>query len=150
MILDWGGRLARLAEQALRRAVTRSELAQLRTATTLESIRPDGADLPAFTFTDARLTDIAYLARLAELQRSSGDRRQSPGALPTIAAAFEDLAHRSPMGSARRLELLAEAASMWSVAGYQANSVVVANSLTTELAATDDQSAPTRLVARQS
>jgi hypothetical protein len=50
-----------------------------------------------------------------------------------IAAAFEDLAGWTEHTSAHRVELLAEAASMWSVAGYEANSDVLAEALLREI-----------------
>ncbi len=135
MLPDWDGRLARLAQSVFGRTTARREFTQLRTATTLEAIRPATAELPRFTFRDASLADRAYLLRLAELGRPLRERRHDPGALPQVAAAFEDLARRAQPGTHRRLELLAEAASMWSVAGYQANSVVLAEALVREVEA---------------
>ena len=145
MLLEWEGRLARLAAGAMERTRTRNELSQLRTAATLDAIRPEGLPLPSFTFIDAVVSDTIYLARLAEVQRSARERRRNPGALATIAAAFEDLAHRTAAGSAQRRDLLAQAASMWSVAGFQANCAVLAEELTKEIEAVGDNSVPTRL-----
>ncbi len=144
MHLDWNGGLTLAARRVLARSRTQRELQQLRAAATLKAIRPAAAALPDFSFTDAGLSDTAYIIRMAELQRPPRERRRQPGALPTIAAAFEDLAGRAPAGSPRRLELLAEAASMWSVAGYQANSVVVANQLVREIEGLPDRTVPVR------
>src|SRR5581483_7969806 len=124
---------------------THSEVRQLRTAATLDAIRPEGVPLPSFTFTDASVSDAVYLARLAEVRRPARERRRNPGSLATIAAAFEDLAHRTTPGSAQRRELLAQAASMWSVAGFQANCTVLAEELVREIEAYGDDTTPTRL-----
>jgi hypothetical protein len=146
MRLDWNGSLTEAARRVLARSRTQREFRQLRAAATLEAICPAPAALPDFSFTDASLSDTAYLIRMAELQRPPRECRRQPGALPTIAAAFEDLASRAAEGSPRRLELLAEAASMWSVAGYQANSVLVANRLVKDIEALPERTIPERTI----
>ncbi|MGH2770514.1 MAG: DEAD/DEAH box helicase [Actinomycetota bacterium] len=116
---------------AARRALNRevNTLAQLRSATTLERIRPTGGQLPRFTYNTQHLTEIAYLVRLAEIERSQRQRRLDPGALPDVARAFEDLARRADVPADEHPGLLAQAAAMWSLAGYQANASVLARQL---------------------
>lgn len=85
MSRDWDGRVARLARSVFERTTASREFTQLRTATTLEAIRPAMAVMPRFTFRDAALADRAYLLRLAELERPLRERRRDPGVLPLVA-----------------------------------------------------------------
>uniref|UniRef100_UPI0022B93E3B hypothetical protein n=1 Tax=Streptomyces sp. RPT161 TaxID=3015993 RepID=UPI0022B93E3B len=66
------------------------------------------------------------LARLGQLSRTPRERRADPVPLRQIAEAYADLAERHDVASPRRIELLAISAAMWSLAGYQANSVTLA------------------------
>jgi len=115
-----------------------SGLRQLRSAVTLERISPAADRLPRFTFSDDELTNVAYLVRLVELERTLRDRRRDPGRLPEVAAAFEDLARRLAPDAPRRGMLLVQAAAMWGLAGYQANAVVLARQFEAETSFDDD------------
>lgn len=95
--------------------------AQLRSATLLDQIRHSDARVPEFTFEEVDVARANDLVRLAELTRPLRDRRKDPGELPAIAQTYADLAASPNIGQARRAELLAMAASTWSLAGYQAN-----------------------------
>ncbi len=141
---DWGGRLSNAAVSAMASDVHQNNFLQLRAAATLDAVRPEGGRLPAFTFDDFQIASLAYLVRLSELERTSRKRRQDPRFLPTVAAAFEDLAHREVSDTARRAELLGEAATMWSIAGYQANAAVIAREMDALVAGQD--SVPARIV----
>jgi hypothetical protein len=72
----------------------------------------------------ARIND---LVRLGELTRSPRERREDPGELPAVAQTYADLADSMAVGDPRRAELLALAASSWSLAGYQANAAALAD-----------------------
>lgn len=137
-------RLERLVESVIGRPGTISELSQLRAAALLDTVRPSDGTLPRFTFSNERLAQTAYLLRTAELERSAGDRRRDPGRLPRVAAAFEDLARRAPDRSPRQVELFTQAATLWSLAGFEANAVVLARH-TSRLIGGDD--APSLLAA---
>ncbi len=132
-VTDWGGKLATLGQNALQADPMRRWRAQLRSAVLLGQIRHESARLPRFDFDEAEVARALHLARLAELTRSPRERRRDPGQLTELAETYGDLAARAAPGSGQRLLLLAQAASMWSLAGYQANSVVVANTLNAEL-----------------
>lgn len=131
MIGDWDGRVQRLGREAFTARV--NDRAQLRSATLLRVIRDDDTPLPSFTFDARELAGAAQLARIGELNRSARERRRDPDALRAIAEVFEDLAAGLEPGSPQRLPWLTTAAATWSLAGYQANSVVLASSLIGEL-----------------
>jgi hypothetical protein len=132
-IADWGGQLAALGRDALQADTMQRWRAQLRSAVLLGQIRHESVREPRFDFDEAEVGRALHLARLGELTRSARDRRRDPGQLAEIAETYGDLAVRAAAGSGQRLLLLAQAASMWSLAGYQANSVVLAKALTAEL-----------------
>lgn len=117
--------IAELAARAFdgARATWRS---QLTSATVLDQIRHPDEPVPAFTFDELRVLSANDLERMAELERSPRERRADPGRLPAVAQTYTDLADRVPREDPRRAALLALAASTWSVAGYQANSVALA------------------------
>jgi replicative superfamily II helicase len=73
------------------------------------------------------------LIRRSELTRSARERRRNPGQLPQVAQTYSDLAMRAPAGSPARTERLALAATTWSLAGYQANSVAQAKQYLADL-----------------
>ncbi|WP_431929913.1 DEAD/DEAH box helicase [Nonomuraea jabiensis] len=126
MMRDYDGRLSHLAAQAFTDEARRTWLRQLRSATLLERVRHPDDLRPAFTFDPGHVAQAADLVRLAELTRSGRDRRRDPGQLPAIAQAYTDLAEARSPGTPRRIELLALAASTWSLAGYQANAAKLA------------------------
>ncbi|MEU9836282.1 DEAD/DEAH box helicase [Streptosporangium sp. NPDC048047] len=130
---DYDGRLARLAADAFSTDERRTWLRQLRSATLLERVRRPDTPRPAFTFDPVHLASAADLVRLAELTRTGRERRRDPGQLPTIAQAYTDLADAHPGATARRIELLAVAASTWSLAGYQANAAKLAGDYLAEI-----------------
>ncbi|WP_030911642.1 DEAD/DEAH box helicase [Streptosporangium amethystogenes] len=130
---DYDGRLARLAARAFDTDQRRTWLRQLRSATLLEQVRHPDTPRPAFTFDPVHVAQAADLVRLAELTRTGRERRRDPGQLPTIAQAYTDLAAAHPGGTPRRLELLAVAASTWSLAGYQANAAKLASDYLAEI-----------------
>jgi hypothetical protein len=103
-----------------------SRRAQLRSAVLLNQIRQPDEPVPDFQFDPIALARANDLARLSELTRSARERRVDPGQLPLIAQTYEDLAAIAGTSAARRAELLAVAASTWSLAGYQANSASLA------------------------
>ena len=124
---DFGGRLRRLAAEALTAGGRATWLRQLHSATLLEGIRHPDTPGPEFTFDPVHVAQAADLIRLAELTRSPRERRADPGQLPAIAQTYADLADRLPAGAPRRVELLAMAASTWSLGGYQANAAKLAS-----------------------
>lgn len=107
--------------------------AQLRSATLLDQIRDPDQPVPAFTFNPADVSRATDLVRLAELERSGRARRESPGELPVVAQTYADLAARLTPGDPRRIELLALAASTWSLGGYQANASALATDYLAEI-----------------
>jgi hypothetical protein len=131
VIGDWDGRVQRLGREVFTARV--NDRAQLRSATLLRVIRDDDTPLPSFTFDARELAGVAQLARIGELNRSARDRRRDPDTLRAIAEVFEDLAAGLGPGSPQRVPWLTTAAATWSLAGYQANSVVLASTLTSEL-----------------
>lgn len=131
MIGDWDGRVQRLGREAF--AARINDRAQLRSATLLRVIRDDDTPMPSFTFDARELAGAAQLARIGELNRSARERRRDPEVLRAIAEVFEDLAAGLEPGSQHRIPWLTTAAATWSLAGYQANSVVLANTLIGEL-----------------
>lgn len=60
------------------------------------------------------------------------ERRTDPGPLPDIAQAYADLAARASTPETRT-ELLAISATMWSLAGYQANATAIARTFQQEV-----------------
>ncbi|MFI6883826.1 DEAD/DEAH box helicase [Streptosporangium canum] len=130
---DYDGRLARLAAGAFGTDQRRTWLRQLRSATLLERVRHPDTPRPAFTFDPVHVAQAADLIRIAELTRTGRERRRDPGQLPTIAQAYTDLADAQPGGTPRRVELLAVAASTWSLAGYQANAAKLAGDYLAEI-----------------
>ena len=136
MIGDWDGRVQRLGREAF--AARTNDRAQLRSATLLRVIRDDDTPMPGFTFDARELAGAAQLARIGELNRSARERRRDPDLLRAVAEVFEDLAAGLEPGSPQRIPWLTTAAATWSLAGYQANSVVLANTLIGELDAVRD------------
>lgn len=136
MIGDWDGRVRRLGREAF--TARTNDRAQLRSATLLRVIRDDDTPMPSFMFDARELAGAAQLARIGELTRSARERRRDPDALRAIAEVFEDLAAGLEPGSPQRIPWLTTAAATWSLAGYQANSVVLANTLIGELDAVRD------------
>jgi hypothetical protein len=115
-----------LGRRAFARAGRATWRAQLRSATLLGQIRHPDARVPDFTFRPLDVARINDLVRIAELTRSPRERREDPGDLPSVAQTYADLAASMELGNSRRVELLALAASSWSLAGYQANASAVA------------------------
>jgi superfamily II DNA/RNA helicase len=136
VIGDWDGRVQRLGREAF--AARTNDRAQLRSATLLRVIRDDDTPMPSFTFDARELAGAAQLARIGELNRSARERRRDPDVLRAIAEVFEDLAAGLEPGSPQRIPWLTTAAATWSLAGYQANSVVLASTLIGELDAVRD------------
>ncbi len=130
---DYSGRIRRAGAAAFASAGRSTWRRQLRSATLLEQVRRPGEPEPDYTFDEHELRCANDLARLGELTRTARDRRREPGQLPQIAQTYADLAERCPPGSAERIELLALAASTWSLAGYQANAAALAESYLREI-----------------
>lgn len=122
-----------LGRRAFARAGRGTWRAQLRSATLLGQIRHSDARVPDFTFRILDVARINDLLRLGELTRSPRERREDPGELPDVAQTYADLADSMTVGSPRRAELLALAASCWSLAGYQANSAALAGQYLAEI-----------------
>ncbi|WP_031008971.1 DEAD/DEAH box helicase [Streptomyces sp. NRRL F-5727] len=103
---------------------------QLRSHVLSEQISTEGtAD---YTYDPAALRRGLSLARLGQLARTPRERRTKPGPLPDIAQAYADLAARADEPEAR-IELLAISATMWSLAGFQANATAVARTFQQEV-----------------
>lgn len=130
---DYGGRVRRLGERAFQSGRRSTWLRQLRSAVLLDQIRHPDTSTPSFTFDTLEVARVNDLVRLGELTRSPRERRADPGQLPTVAQTYADLAQRLPRGSPRRAELLALAASTWSLAGYQANAAALADDYLAEI-----------------
>jgi hypothetical protein len=122
-----------LGRRAFARAGRGTWRRQLRSATLLGQIRHSDARVPEFTFRSLDIARLNDLVRLAELTRSPRERRQDPGELPAVAQTYADLAESMTVGNPRRAELLALAASSWSLAGYQANSAALADQYLAEI-----------------
>ncbi|MFG2563236.1 DEAD/DEAH box helicase [Streptomyces sp. NPDC048496] len=123
---DYNGKVRRLGEDALADGEAAPLLrAQLRSHVLGDQISTEGP-AAVYTYSSAGLRRGLTLARLGQLTRTPRERRADPGPLPEIAEAYADLAERHEPGDPRRTELLAIAASMWSLAGYQANSHALA------------------------
>lgn len=130
---DYNGQLRQIGVEALARGDARGQLrAQLRSSVLRDQISAAGQAV-AYTYDAAALRRGLTLARLGELTRTPRERRADPGALKEIAETYADLAEQLEAGDPQRVELLAIAATMWSLAGYQANSVTVAWAFLTEV-----------------
>ncbi|MEU3322054.1 DEAD/DEAH box helicase [Streptomyces sp. NPDC006785] len=128
---DYGGVVASSGRDALTSGEAAPRLrAQLRAHVLGEQISSEGT--AAFTYDLAGLRRGLTLARLGQLARSPRERRADPEPLTAIAEAYADLAGRYPEAEPARIELLAIAATMWSLAGYQANATTLANSFQRE------------------
>lgn len=130
---DYGGQVRQLADQAFRSGGRNTWRRQLRSATLLGQIRHPDTQIPSFTFDALEIARVNDLVRLGELTRSPRERRADPGQLPAVAQTYADLADRFPHGAPRRAELLALAASTWSLAGYQANAAALADDYLSEI-----------------
>jgi replicative superfamily II helicase len=129
---DYGGRLRAMAGDAFAGGRIRWRR-QLRSATLLGQLRHADDPVPQYTIEESRLMRANALIRRSELTRTARERRQDPGQLPQAAQTYSDLAMRAPAGSTERAERLALAATTWSLAGYQANSVAQAQQYLAEL-----------------
>ncbi|MFD4588933.1 DEAD/DEAH box helicase [Streptomyces sp. NPDC058434] len=124
---DYNGTVRRLGTEAFATGEARRNVrAQLRSHVLGEQISSEGAPA-AYSYDLDGLQRGLTLARMGQLTRSPRERRADPGPLTAIAEAYADLAERYPAGDPRRIELLAIAATMWSLAGYQANSATLAS-----------------------
>lgn len=120
---DWSGRLSAAGDAVANDERVRNDINQLRAASLLGRIQQSDARLPAFDFDRDELSRVAYLLRADQVRRTARERRAEPGRLRLSAEIFEDLARDEADGD-RRLMLSAQAATMWSLAGYQANAAV--------------------------
>lgn len=128
---DYYGALSRRGDEALASGEAAPLLrAQLRAHVLGDQIRSEGT--ANFTYDPVSLRRGLTLARLGQLTRTPRERRADPGPLTEIAEGYADLADRYPQGKPTRIELLAIAASMWSLAGYQANATALARSFQEE------------------
>jgi hypothetical protein len=134
---DYGGRVRRAGAAAFTTPGRSTWRRQLRSATLLDQVRRPGEPEPDYTFDALKLRCANDLARLGELTRSARERRSDPGQLPQIAQTYADLAVRCPPGTGERAELLALAASTWSLAGYQANAAALADTYLREIRAAE-------------
>jgi hypothetical protein len=131
-VKDYNGTIRRLAEEALTEGGAAPSLrAQLRSHVLGDQISLEGAPV-AYTYDLDGMRNGLTLARLGQLTRTPRERRADPGPLTEIAEAYADLADRYEAAQPRRAELLAIAASMWSLAGYQANAAALARDFTRE------------------
>ncbi|WP_328486094.1 DEAD/DEAH box helicase [Streptomyces zaomyceticus] len=128
---DDDGTVRRLGEEALSTGEASPVLRkQLRSHVLAEQISTEGtAD---YTYDPAALRRGLSIARLGQLARTPRERRAEPGPLPDIAQAYADLAARADEPETR-IELLAISATMWSLAGYQANATAVARTFQQEV-----------------
>ena len=129
---DVEGTLRRLGEDALQTGdAAPLLLAQLRSDILSEEITTEGAPA-AYTYDPSAVRRGLTAARLGQLTRSPRERRADPGPLTAIAEGYADLAARLPRADPERVELLAISASMWSLAGYQANAATLAKTFQRE------------------
>ncbi|MFE7854092.1 hypothetical protein [Streptomyces sp. NPDC057403] len=129
---DYNGILHRLGEEVLTDGDAAPGLrAQLRSHVLGDQISLEGAPV-AYTYDLDGMRNGLTLARLGQLTRTPRERRADPGLLTEIAEAYADLADRYEAAHSRRVELLAIAATMWSLAGYQANAATLAVAFTRE------------------
>ncbi|MFF3381322.1 DEAD/DEAH box helicase [Streptomyces sp. NPDC002680] len=130
---DYNGTAYRLGREALTAGEAAPILrAQLRSHVLAEQISIDGATA-AYTYDVRELRRGLALARMGQLTRTPRERRADPGPLRAIAQAYADLAERYETADPQRVELLAIAATTWSLAGYQANSAALAASFRSEV-----------------
>ncbi|MFJ8785820.1 DEAD/DEAH box helicase [Streptomyces sp. NPDC102476] len=121
---DDDGTMRRLGDQALATGEASAPLrGQLRSHVLAEQISTEGT--AAYTYDADALRRGLSLARLGQLARTPRERRTDPGPLPDIAQAYADLAAQANEPETR-IELLAISATMWSLAGYQANATAIA------------------------
>ncbi|WP_432163945.1 DEAD/DEAH box helicase [Streptomyces tendae] len=129
---DYNGTIHRLGEEVLTDGEAAAGLrAQLRSHVLGNQISVEGAPV-AYTYDFDGMRRGLALARLGQLTRAPRERRADPGPLTQIAEAYADLADRYDVGHPRRVELLAIASTMWSLAGYQANASTLATAFTGE------------------
>ncbi|MEW2491514.1 hypothetical protein, partial [Streptomyces sp. NPDC048411] len=129
---DYNGTLHRLGEEALTDGEAAPILrAQLRSHVLGDQISLEGAPV-AYTYNLDGMRNGLTLARLGQLTRTPRERRADPGPLTEIAEAYADLADRYEAAHPRRVELLAISATLWSLAGYQANASTLAAAFTRE------------------
>jgi superfamily II DNA/RNA helicase len=130
-VRDDDGTVRRLGEEALATGEASPVLRkQLRSHVLAEQISAEGS--ADYTYDPAALRRGLSLARLGQLARTPRERRADPGPLPDIAQAYADLAARANTPEAR-IELLAISATMWSLAGYQANATAIAHTFQQEV-----------------
>ncbi|MFJ2629952.1 DEAD/DEAH box helicase [Streptomyces sp. NPDC087532] len=123
---DYNGTVHRLGDDALADGEAASGLrAQLRSHVLGNQISTEGATA-AYTYDLDGMRRGLMLARMGQLTRTPRERRADPRPLTEIAEAYADLAERYETAHPRRIELLAIAATTWSLAGYQANSATLA------------------------
>ncbi|GKQ33561.1 hypothetical protein ALMP_01120 [Streptomyces sp. A012304] len=123
--------MRRLGDQALATGEASARLrGQLRSHVLAEQISTEGT--AAYTYDPAALRRGLSLARLGQLARTPRERRTDPGPLPDIAQAYADLAAQANEPETR-IELLAISATMWSLAGYQANATAIARTFQKEV-----------------
>ncbi|MFD6150200.1 DEAD/DEAH box helicase [Streptomyces sp. NPDC060243] len=103
---------------------------QLRSHVLAEQISTEGT--AAYTYDAEALRRGLSLARLGQLARTPRERRTDPGPLPDIAQAYADLAAQANEPDTR-IEMLAISATMWSLAGYQANATAIARTFHKEV-----------------
>ncbi|MFD7671936.1 DEAD/DEAH box helicase [Streptomyces anulatus] len=129
---DYNGTIHRLGEEVLADGEAAPGMrAQLRSHVLGDQISLEGAPV-AYTYDLDGMRNGLTLARLGQLTRTPRERRADPGPLTEIAEAYADLADRYEAAHPRRVELLAIAATMWSLAGYQANAATLAVTFTRE------------------
>nr|WP_024126083.1 DEAD/DEAH box helicase [Streptomyces sp. FR1]AHE38701.1 DEAD/DEAH box helicase domain-containing protein [Streptomyces sp. FR1] len=129
---DYNGTLHRLGEEVLIDGEASPGLrAQLRSHVLGNQISLEGAPV-AYTYDLDGMRNGLTLARLGQLTRTPRERRADPGPMTEIAEAYADLADRYEAAHPRRVELLVIAATMWSLAGYQANAATLAVAFTRE------------------
>lgn len=130
---DHNGTVRRLGQEVLADGEASPGLrAQLRSHVLGDQISIEGAPA-AYTYDLDGMRRGLTLARLGQLTRTPRERRADPGPLAEIAEAYADLADRYEAAHPRRVELLATAATMWSLAGYQANATTLAAAFTREV-----------------
>jgi hypothetical protein len=132
-VKDYDGVIRRLGEDVLADGEAGPGLrAQLRSQVLGDQISLEGAPV-AYTYDADGMQRGLTLARLGQLTRAPRERRADPGPLTEIAEAYADLAQRYETAHPQRVELLAIAATMWSLAGYQANATTLATAFTNEV-----------------
>ncbi|MEV6957215.1 DEAD/DEAH box helicase [Streptomyces sp. NPDC051183] len=123
--------MRRLGDEALATGeASAALLGQLHSHVLAEQISTEGS--AEYTYDPDALRRGLSLARLGQLARTPRERRADPGPLPDIAQAYADLAARAAAPEAR-IELLAISATMWGLAGYQANATAIARTFQQEV-----------------